>query len=176
MELLTLLYVGVLYLPMKFVSTMIHELGHYTVFRLYGIAPQWVDVGTGKLMFKFRIRGTWFHFKRQPYGGEVAFSPGHLKKMGVWGALLMFAAGPLFQTGFALALIAVPHWVTSVYYIHTAFWILGGVVIFNASSQLYPLQIVRERNGKKEDLRTDGFQILNCWKRRHQFKIKNTNW
>jgi len=101
MDIVALLLFAFLVLPTLYVTILVHEIGHYTAFRVQNIAPQWVDIGIGKMLFKFRFKGTWFHFKLIPSAGEVVASPGHFKKVGLWGAIFVLLAGPLFQLVFA---------------------------------------------------------------------------
>ena len=176
MDVVALSIVVLLYFPLQYCSIGIHEIGHYLVFRLLKVTPQWVDIGSGKMWFKFQYKGTWFQVKRLPFSGEVVVAPGHLKKMGLWGAITMLIAGPLLQLCFAVGLGTVSKQSFNNPSLQNAFWILSLVIAINAIQQLRPFRKRTERNGKKEEIRSDGFQIRNFWKRREQFGIINTDW
>jgi|GEM_PF-5918061 len=176
MDIVALLLFATLVLPTLYVTILVHEIGHYTAFRVQNIAPQWVDIGIGKMLFRLRFKGTWFHFKLIPSAGEVVASPGHFKKVGLWGAMFVLLAGPLFQLAFAGGIGFFASVLTQFPKLQNVVWILCAMTAINAFIQLYPFRKITVRDGKKHEFRSDGFLIRNFWKRREQFKTVNTNW
>ncbi len=167
----------VIYLPVQYLAIIVHELGHYTVARALNITPVGLDIGTGPIWFKFQRKGTWFHFRKTPLIGMLSITPGHLKQMGLWGAIAMLLAGPICHLLFASIL-----WVVSYALLPEAFgissgtWVMSCIVAFEALMQLVPIRRYKKINGSRKEICSDGFQISNFWKRRAQFKVVNENW
>lgn len=93
------------------IATYIHELGHYSVARIFGYVPQYFIVGTKQIglkkfnaLIKFKLFGTYFIFNPFGHGGSVeAFTymhKGHRLKL----ALICFA-GPIANLLFGLLIL-----------------------------------------------------------------------
>lgn len=162
--------------PVQALSVVIHEVGHFVLFRMQRVTPMWATIGIGAFWFKFRYKGSWINVHKIPLVGEVVVAPGHIKRMGLWGSILMLLAGPVLHGSFGTALYFLGNFTGS----ETAFgmsldW-LGTFVIIQAAYQFLPVRTTRTRNGQTFEIRSDGFQIRNYWRRRAQFAIKNENW
>lgn len=165
-----------LVLPVRYLCTILHELGHYLACRLQGYAPLYVNLGEGKTWYQFCFRGTWFHLNQSGSSGEVFVAPGHLKQMRLWGSIFFFAAEPLCH------LLAV----TGIIFIGTVdglpsalsagLWLLGLHETHRVLMQIIPIRIHEEVDGKSIEYRSDGFNIRNMWRRRHQFNTIKENW
>ena len=176
MDIVALLLFASLVLPTLYVTILVHEIGHYTAFRVQNIAPQYVNIGIGRMLFKLQFKGTWFHFKLIPLAGEVAASPGHFKKVGLWGAMFVLLAGPLFQLVFAGGIGFFASILTQFPKLQDVVWILCATTTISAFIQLFPFKKITIRDGQEHEFRSDGFMIRNFWKRREQFRTAKTSW
>ena len=94
------------------IATYVHELGHYSVARIFGYVPQYFIVGTKQIglkkfnaLIKFKLFGTYFIFNPFGHGGSVeAFTymyKGHRLKLA-----LISIAGPIANLLFGLLVLA----------------------------------------------------------------------
>lgn len=93
------------------IATYIHELGHYSVARIFGYVPQYFIVGTKQIglkkfnaLIKFKLFGTYFILNPFGHGGSVeAFTymyKGHRLKLA-----LICIAGPIANLLFGLLIL-----------------------------------------------------------------------
>ena len=173
---LTLVVLAVLCLPVSYFTILIHELGHYIACRLQKITPIQVNIGSGPTWYKFQRKGTWFHFNRWPSIGSVTIAPGHIKKIGLSGTILVLIAGPCCHFVASFSLIALSTVSILPESLQMALWWLGFIEALTAFGQLIPWRRYIKNGDTRMEMRSDGFQIRNMWRRRHQFKIVNENW
>lgn len=104
-------FIVFLFLIISSIATYIHELGHYSVARIFGYVPQYFIVGTKQIglkkfnaLIKFKLFGTYFILNPFGHGGSVeAFTymyKGHRLKLA-----LICIAGPIANLLFGLLIL-----------------------------------------------------------------------
>ena len=154
------------------VSIVVHELGHYIICRCYKFRPIQVNFGTGRMFGKFQFNGTWFQFRTFPFGGNVIIAPGHLKKMGLTGSIILFLTGPGTQLIFAMLITMSGRFENSPMILESTLRTAGLIIAISSVINIIPF---KKTNKDGTEFRSDGFQVRNMWRRRHQFKIVNEN-
>lgn len=104
-------FIVFLFLIISSIATYVHELGHYSVARIFGYVPQYFIVGTKQIglkkfnaLIKFKLFGTYFILNPFGHGGSVeAFTymyKGHRLKLA-----LICIAGPIANLLFGLLIL-----------------------------------------------------------------------
>jgi hypothetical protein len=119
-------------------AIVIHELGHYVVAKSVGVIVSHVEIGTGKLLFRFTLfHDNWRVYSR-PSKAFVSLFPSSKQ----WKNLLVYGAGPFASFLMALALWAAHPWLAFIP-------LYMGVVSCIPSSRAS----------------TDGYHFLKAWRR-----------
>ncbi len=96
--------------------------------------------------------------------------------MGFHWAVIMFLAGPFIEICFGYSLKVIGN----LDFVHNEFGhmmnMFGTFIILHALFQLIPWRRHFGKGSQRREFRSDGFQIRNMWRRRHQFQIINENW
>jgi regulator of sigma E protease len=94
----------------------IHELGHYLAAKGFGVRVDVFSLGFGKRLFGFKRGDTDYRISALPLGGYVKMAgenpleqatgdPGEFVAKPRWQRLIIAAAGPVVNIGFAIALV-----------------------------------------------------------------------
>lgn len=94
---------------------LLHELGHFTMARLFGVPVIEFSIGMGPRLFKLKSEqsGTEYSIRALPFGGYVSMegegnesdNPNSYSKKPVWQRMLILVAGPIMNIIIAIVLM-----------------------------------------------------------------------
>jgi hypothetical protein len=125
-------------------SIVTHELGHYIAAKSLGLILSHVEIGAGKLLFRFTLFHDNWRIYSRPIRAFVVAYPSSKQ----WKNLLMFGAGPLASFLMALAL----WWWDHPY--------LALFPLYDGATNCFPF--------RTPWFDSDGYNIRKAWRRRNE--------
>ena len=137
-----------------FFMVIVHELGHYFMYKIQGFNVDEFSIGIGKEFFKVKIDNTNFVLRRNPFGGYVyrerkendSISPKQFFLVASGGVLFNFIAFFLIQLFFILdpKLMGLNKGVVILYYITTLALISTNLFPYDFNDGVYMVMCIYE--------------------------------
>ncbi len=93
---------------------ILHELGHFTAARIFGMTVEEFTIGMGPRLFKVQGKKTLYSFRLLPIGGAVSLGedtetddPDSFRKKPVWQRMIVIAAGAVMNLILGLAVCVI---------------------------------------------------------------------